>query len=204
MRENRFMAYTSAQSAWRRAEHRPLARALAAALAVWLGAATGGPVAARERAPQAAWTPALEAEAARLEAALAQAEPAAAGALRVRLAFGGEADLDLYVTDPLAETLYFANERAASGGRLIADARCDSPAPRIEEVLFAAPLPGSYRVGVDYMVYRASCGEQPRVVAYVLAIDGPQGRRIERGLARRGIFDPRVLELTLGDVHTPR
>jgi hypothetical protein len=54
------------------------------------------------------------------------------------------------------------------------------------------------------MVYRASCGEQPPVVAYVLAIDGPQGRRIERGLARRSIFDPRVLELTLGDVHTPR
>lgn len=158
----------------------------------------------RERAPEATWTPALEAEAARLEAALGLAPPPPAGALRVRLAFGAEADLDLYVTDALAETVYFANERAASGGRLTADARCDSPAPRIEEVLFAAPLPGTYRVGVDYMVYRASCGEQPPVVVYVLAIEGPQGRRVQRGLARRGIFDSRVLELALGDAETPR
>jgi hypothetical protein len=47
------------------------------------------------------------------------------------------------------------------------------------------------------MVYRAKCGEQPAIVAYVIAIDGPQGRRFERGLARRGIFDARVLELNL-------
>jgi hypothetical protein len=144
----------------------------------------------------AKWTHALEAEAARLETALAEAPPAPDGALRVRLAFGAAADLDLYVTDPLAETLYFANQRAASGGRLVADAHCDSAAPRVEEVRFPAPLPGRYRIGVDYMVYRAQCGEQPPVVPYVLAIDGPEGRRFERGLARRGIFDARRLEIT--------
>jgi hypothetical protein len=171
-------------------------RALAPLLACAL-AFVSIPIAARERAPKAKWTPALEAEAARLEAALTQAPPPAAGALRVQLAFGAAADLDLYVTDAFAETIYFANERAAAGGRLVADARCDSPAPRIEEVLFAAPQPGTYRVGVDYMVYRANCGEQPAVVPYVLAVDGPAGRRLERGLARRGIFAPRVLELRL-------
>jgi hypothetical protein len=144
----------------------------------------------------ARWTAELEAEAARLEAALAEIPIAADASLRVRLAFGAEADLDLYVTDPLAETIYFANERAAAGGRLVADARCDSPSPRVEEVAFDAPLAGVYRVGVDYMVYREACGAQPRVVAYVLAIDSPRGRRLERGLARRGIFDPRRLELT--------
>jgi hypothetical protein len=46
------------------------------------------------------------------------------------------------------------------------------------------------------MVYRERCGEQPGVVAYVLAIDTPEGRRLERGLARRGLFEPRKLELT--------
>lgn len=152
---------------------------------------------ARERTPPARWTPALEAEAARLEAQLAKREPARDGALRVRLAFGAEADLDLYVTDPRAETIYFANERAAAGGRLVADARCDSPSPRIEEVVFAAPLPGSYRIGVDYMLYRAECGEQPAVMAYVLAIDTPAGRRFERGLARRGLFDAQRVAITL-------
>ena len=154
------------------------------------------PAASRERRKVAQWTPALEAEATRLEAALTALPRTGDGALRVRLAFGAQADLDLYVTDPLDETIYFANERAAAGGRLVADARCDSPDPRIEEIVFAAPRPGRYRVGVDYMVYRERCGAQPEVVAYVLAIDTPEGRRFERGLARRGLFEPRRLELT--------
>jgi hypothetical protein len=172
-------------------------RAARPALALLLALAAAAAAPARERTPAAQWTPALEAEAAQLEAALAQRPLASGGALRIVLAFGGAADLDLYVTDPLAETIYFANERAVAGGRLTADARCDSPAPRLEEVVFAAPQPGRYRIGVDYMVYREKCGEQPPVVAYVLAIDGPGGRRLQRGLARRGIFDARVLELPL-------
>ena len=193
MRKNRVMKSSSAQGAVRPAQHTLALRALpalACGLALFASLA-----AARERAPKATWTPELVAEAESLEAALAKAAPAESGALRVRLAFGAEADLDLYVTDALSETIYFANERAASGGQLRADARCASPAPRIEEVVFATPPPGTYRVGVDYMVYRAECGEQPPVVAYVIAIDGPDGRRLTRGLARRGIFDPRVLEL---------
>jgi hypothetical protein len=203
MRENRAMASSSTKSTRRVAQHSPALRTLAVAFA--LAAAALSPVShAREQAPAAKWTPALEADAARLEATLAAALPARDGSLRVRLAFGAAADLDLYVTDALSETIYFANERAAAGGRLVADARCGSPAPRIEEVQFAAPQPGTYRVGVDYMVYREKCGEQPSVVAYALAIDGPSGRRIERGLARRGIFAARVLELRLGDVHTSR
>ena len=196
MRKNRVMANPSAQSAWRLGQHTPAFRTLAAVLTLSL-ALLAPATYARERAPAASWTPALEAEASQLEAALAKAPPPADGALRVRLAFGAAADLDLYVTDPQDETIYFANEQAAAGGRLTVDARCDTPAPRVEEVVFATPLPGRYRVGVDYMVYRAKCGEQPPVVAYVLAIDGPQGRRVERGLARRGIFDARRLELVL-------
>jgi hypothetical protein len=184
---------SSQPASLRSAQHTRALRVTSAALLLALCTALAAE--SRERAPGAQWTPALEAEAAQLEAALASAPPAPAGALRVRLAFGSAADLDLYVTDPQAETIYFANDRAAAGGRLAADARCDSPAPRVEEVVFAEPQPGRYRVGVDYMVYREKCGEQPPVVAYVIAIDGPGGLRIERGLARRGIFDARVLEI---------
>jgi len=147
--------------------------------------------------PAARWTPALEAEAAQLEAALAQRSPPSGGTLRVLLAFGAAADLDLYVTDPRDETIYFANERSATGGRLVEDARCASPSPRIEEISFTAPSAGRYRIGVDYMVWRDECGEQPPVVVYVLALEGPSGRRIERGLARRGLFDAKRVELTL-------
>jgi hypothetical protein len=188
------MTNLSALSAWRRSNHTPGLRAAAALLAFSLGSLAPAAI-ARERAPKATWTPALASEAAQLEAALAKAPAPPPGALRVRLAFGAAADLDLYVTDPLDETIYFANERAAGGGQLVADARCDTPAPRIEEISFPLAQPGGYRVGVDYMVYRAKCGEQPQVVAFVIAVEGPEGRRTERGLARRGIFDPRVLEL---------
>jgi uncharacterized protein YfaP (DUF2135 family) len=101
-----------------------------------------------------------------LEAALAQ-EPADP-ALRVLLAFGSEADLDLYVTDPLQETVYFANSPSAAGGRLEADLHCGSepPGDRIEQVRFAEPPSGSYRVGVDYP---KGCG-RARTAAFALAV----------------------------------
>jgi hypothetical protein len=193
MRQNRVMTRPPALGVSRRVHDTVAIAFLALATSL---VATQANAQSRERRAPAQWTPALEAEAGQLEAALAEAPLPSAGALRIRLAFGAEADLDLYVTDPLAETIYFANERAAAGGRLVADARCDSKSPRIEEIAFAAPPPGRYRVGVDYMVYREKCGAQPDVMAYVIAIEDSAGRRLLRGLARKGIFDPRKLELT--------
>ena len=70
--------------------------------------------------------------------------------LLVQLAFGAEADLDLYVTDPLLETVYFANKAGKSGGEISDDYRCDSASLKVEQVRFKMPLSGSYRVGVDY------------------------------------------------------
>jgi hypothetical protein len=73
--------------------------------------------------------------------------------LRVVLAWEGESDLDLYVTDPAAETVYFANALSRSGGRLVRDERCGAPdaGARREEVTWQTPAPGRYRVGVDYI-----------------------------------------------------
>ncbi len=85
--------------------------------------------------------------------------------LSIQLIFGEDADLDLYVTDPLLETVYFAKPGGKSGGRMSADVRCDSKTdaltysttdtsvlrePRIEEIRFDDPLPGRYRIGIDY------------------------------------------------------
>ena len=85
--------------------------------------------------------------------------------LTIQLIFGEDADLDLYVTDPLLETVYFAKPGGKSGGRMSADVRCytkpSAPTssttdtsvpqePRIEEVRFDDPLPGRYRIGIDY------------------------------------------------------
>jgi hypothetical protein len=82
-------------------------------------------------------------------------QPVPGQALVIQLAFGPEADLDLYVTDPLLETQYFANKKGRSGGAISKDHRCDSPLQdaqeiRIEEVRFEIPLSGRYRVGVDF------------------------------------------------------
>ena len=83
--------------------------------------------------------------------------------LTIQLTFGEDADLDLYVTDPLLETVYFANYNSVSGGRISKDVRCaksadreneseqnEGASPRIEEVRFDKPLPGRYRIGIDY------------------------------------------------------
>ena len=120
----------------------------------WKARALGAALLAAAASPSCASAPPEVREAERLAAVLSGAlaeEPAESG-LRVLLAFGPGADLDLYVTDPLEETVYFANSPSASGGHLEADLRCDSPGPgdRIEVVRFAAPLAGRYRVGVDH------------------------------------------------------
>jgi hypothetical protein len=109
-------------------------------------------------------------EAERLAAVLSRAvaEAPVESGLRVLLAFGSGADLDLYVTDPLEETVYFANSPSASGGRLDADLRCDSPGggDRIEVVRFAAPIAGRYRVGLDHP---EGCGAA-RPAGFALAV----------------------------------
>jgi len=129
-----------------------------------------------------------------LAAALVASAPAplAPGALRVRLAFGAGADLDLYVTDPLQETVYFANNPSRAGGRLERDLRCDDSAPRIETVTFPDPHPGVYRVGVDFP---ESCERSRDPVAFAVVVE-QDGRVLAE--QRSGImplyFAPIVLE----------
>jgi hypothetical protein len=91
----------------------------------------------------------------------------------VQLAFGEEADLDLYVTDPLLDTVYFARHESRTGGRIAADVRCGTGGSRIEEVRFDAPWPGRYRVGVDHPE-RCDGASPPAPAAYAVSayVDG--------------------------------
>jgi hypothetical protein len=168
----------------------PLALAAwALAAAAWLlGCASGG-LSEGERA-------ALTQRAEGLAAALEADTPAEAGdTLTVRLAFADEVDLDLYVTGPLEETVYFANSPSRIGGELVADARCGSPAPRVEEVRFPAATPGRYRVGVDHP---ARCDGRDDATAFAVVVTGPHGLRETRsGVIRFLEFLPIVLELEL-------
>lgn len=145
-----------------------------------------------ETSPAAApsWTDAARGEVEVLEAQLEAAAPAAAGEVRVQLAFGAGADLDLYVTGPLQETVYYANTPSAIGGELGEDKRCGHPEPRVETTRFPAHLPGRYRVGVDYA---HGCGQRAPV-PFALLIDA-DGKRVPlRGLAAYQVFEPIVLE----------
>jgi hypothetical protein len=163
---------------------------IAASLAALLGlggCASGPP----EPPPPPEWTAALGARADALEAALAAAEPSAPGELVVRLAFEAGADLDLYVTDPLEETIYYANTPARSGGALDEDRRCAGEGRAVETVRFARPPAGRYRVGVDF---QDRCAQGEGVMPWAIAIDAGGERRLLRGLAVWNVFASRVEE----------
>jgi len=153
---------------------------LVAALVVVLAEA---PVGGAETPPE----PGTGAEA----AAALRAAPAPEGAVVVRLAFGAAGDLDLYVTGPDAETVYFANSPSKLGGRLAADHRCDAPAPRVETVVFPDLRPGAYRVGVDFP---ERCEGGRGALDFALDVRSPGGRREHRGRIAPGVFEPVVLE----------
>jgi hypothetical protein len=126
-------------------------------------------------------------------------EPPAAGtrepgSLRVRLVFGGEADLDLYVTDPKLETVYFGNNPSLGGGHLSKDQRCDDPAPRVESVTFAQPLAGRYRVGVEFA---KRCTRARGAVPFSLEVETDGWRRQVQGEIEPSAFLPAVMEFEL-------
>ncbi len=131
------------------------------------------------------WTPAHCAEADALEAALRAQPDAAAAELRIQLAFGGASDLDLWVTDPSQESVYYFNREARSGGALDVDHGCDGDGPRIETIHFTQPVPGRHRVGVDHP---RDCGSGASERVFVVAIDDGLTQRWVRGIVPLGVF----------------
>jgi hypothetical protein len=166
---------------------------LAAVLGVASPSCDDAPPPAPPPVPEAVWTSERSQEAESHAQRLAEQAPAAPGELSVRLAFGPEADLDLYVTGPDEETIYYANTPGQGGGELVEDRRCAHEGPRIETIRFPAPLaPGRYRVGVDYP---HACGDRSAPAPFVVRIDGPQAATERRGLARHHVFEPVVVEI---------
>ena len=75
------------------------------------------------------------------------------GAIQVTLSWETAADIDLYVTDPNSEMIFYSHTTSASGGYLDHDDTDGGTAsnPAIENVFWESdPLDGSYQVGVEY------------------------------------------------------
>ncbi|MCP5058761.1 MAG: hypothetical protein GY937_18830 [bacterium] len=162
---------------------------VAASLA--LAACSTAPPAPADGPPTAIpWTSELLERAEALAATLADAPTAPDGTLRVRLAFEDAVDLDLFVSDPLQETVYFANDRSGSGGVLEKDMRCGMPGPRIERVSWSPAPAGRYRVGVDFP--RRCDGASGGPAPFAIAVERGGSRTLQRGVIEAGIFLPIV------------
>jgi len=157
---------------------------------------------ARDAIARALWLPLAAALACagperEIDLSHALASPPPQHGVRVSLVFGTEADLDLYVTGPADETVYFANQISRDGGLLIADRRCGMRAPRVETIQWTRAAAGRYRVGVDFMMRCRGSVDRAR---YELIAELPGQPAIrQRGEADFGAFAPRVLEFEVGE-----
>ena len=121
--------------------------------------------------------------------------PVSDAAIRVVLLWEAPVDLDLYVTDPTMETVYFANRKAASGGVLEKDATCET-APRREIATWEKAPSGRYRVSLDFI---DRCGQDPREVGYRLLVDTGGRRQEKTGTVQLARFVYQAFEFDLGD-----
>jgi len=121
-------------------------------------------------------------------------QPHPPGSVQVRLVFGEQADLDLYVTDPNLETVYFGNNPSRGGGVLTADVRCDAATPRSEAVSFMDACPGRYRVGVEHA---SNCTRRSGPVPYRVEVLAGESEWQVEGEIEPGAFDNQVLEFEL-------
>jgi uncharacterized protein YfaP (DUF2135 family) len=75
--------------------------------------------------------------------------------LFVEINWSSPVDLDLFLTDPAGETVYFANRKARSGVQMGKMTGCKEVAagrpPFVETVSVPHPVQGTYRVSVDYI-----------------------------------------------------
>jgi len=120
-----------------------------------------------------------------------------ASEVRVTLAWSTGVDLDLYVTDPAQETVYFANSSTGTGGKLERDVTCGGLGGAkpgntwSEAVLWERPPKGRYRVGVDFM---DGCESSADEVTFRVAVDVGGSRKERVGKIAKNRFEPVVIE----------
>ena len=116
--------------------------------------------------------------------------------LTIQLAFAADVDLDLYVTGPLLETVYFANHESKSGGKISDDVRCDSEesGTRTEKVIYLNPMKGRYRIGVDFP---HRCSGESGPAPFAVLVERPGEDLQKEGSVKLERFEVAVLEFEL-------
>ena len=118
--------------------------------------------------------------------------------LSVLLTWSAPVDLDLYVTDPTAETVYFANTPTRTGARLLRDTRCQevgaAPTTYAEVADVPEPRPGRYRVGVDFI---DDCSKKAETATFRVVVELAGARRETTGTIRLAQFQPIVVEFDI-------
>ncbi len=122
--------------------------------------------------------------------------------LRVVLTWSAPIDLDLYLTDPTSETVYFGNTPSSHGARLVHDTRCRDVAAAaegfLEVVHVPSPMPGRYRIGVDFI---DACKAKPEPAGFRVVVELAGARRQATGTIRLEEFQPIVLEFEVQRVN---
>lgn len=107
------------------------------------------------------------------------------GDVQVTLTWQANVDVDLYVTDPSGDTVYYGNTRVASGGELDRDNQCGNFEWGRPENIFWPPggaPSGQYKVSVRYYGYCGE-GEAPSVNWSVRTVVGGVSRTYSGTLA---------------------
>ncbi|HSP05666.1 MAG TPA: hypothetical protein VLR94_00740, partial [Acidobacteriota bacterium] len=108
------------------------------------------------------------------------------GRLTFTLTWNGSADLDLHVTDPFGETIYYFHPSSASGGSLLNDRECGDTTDQPEVISYPSgqAASGKYQVSIHY--FRA-CGAS-RDASWSLMIDSDKGSQSLQGVAHPGDY----------------
>lgn len=101
--------------------------------------------------------------------------------LVVELVWESPVDLDLFLTDPAGETVYFANRIAKNGTKMGLESGCEKvggePQSYLETVKIPVAQLGRYRVSVDFI---KGCGNSFLEAEFDIILKNGQGTKIDQ------------------------
>lgn len=106
-------------------------------------------------------------------------------ALEIVLVWDRPVDLDVFLTDPAGETVYFANRTGRNGTQMGLESGCDTAAQGAglyrETVQILKAQPGRYRVSVDFI---KDCGNSTADAEFDVILKNKKGAEIDRARSR--------------------